>query len=109
MERSRGIESIRKSGHIEQEQLSCRETVLPIANTINSLIHTSPSKRPTASYLLNSVFNESNLERTFHKEEIEKLKQKIQAQETKIIYQNKLIIEQQAEIQSLRDIVRKYE
>ena len=109
MERSRGIESLRRTGSIKQEQLYLFEELhLPIASTITDLIHTSPQNRPTASDLLDSVFDEICVEKLFNKEEIDILKQKIIAQETKINNQNDLILKQQAEIQTLKDIVTKY-
>ena len=109
MERSRGIESLRGTGSIKQEQLYLFEELhLPIASTITDLIHTSPQNRPTASDLLDSVFDEICVEKIFNKEEIDLLKQKIIAQETKINNQNDLILKQQAEIQTLKDLVTKY-
>ena len=109
MERSRGIESLRRTGSIKQEHLYLFEELhLPIASTITDLIHTSPQNRPTASDLLDSVFDEICVEKIFNKEEIDLLKQKIIAQETKINNQNDLILKQQAEIQTLKDLVTKY-
>ena len=110
MERSRAIELLRRTGHIEQEQLSLfKENHLPIASTITNLIHILPQKRPTASELLNSTFTEITLEKTFNVEVIESLKQKITDQKTKIICQNELILKQQAEIDALKEIVTKYQ
>ena len=110
MERSRGIDSLRKTGSIKQEHLYLsKELHLPIASTITNLIHTSPQKRPTASDLLDSVFDEICLEKILNKEEIDLLKQKIIAQESKINHQKNLILKQQVEIQALKDIVTKYQ
>ena len=104
MERSRGIETIRRCGYIKQEELFDQEdNYLPIATTITSLICTIPQERPTATDLLNSVFNETNLEKTLNMEEIQMLKQKIITQDSEIKRQKELISQQQAEIQALKN------
>ena len=109
MERSRGIETIRRCGYIKQEELTGHEeSHLPIANTITSLIRSQPQERPTTTCLLNSVFNETNIEKTLNMEEIETLKEKIIIQENEIRSQNDLISKQQAEIRALKEIVTKY-
>ena len=109
MERSRGIETIRRCGYIKPEELiGHEESYLPIAYTITSLIRSMPQERPTATCLLNSVFNETSIEKTLNMEEIRTLKQKIMIQENKIRSQKDLISKQQAEIQALKEIVTKY-
>ena len=106
MERSRGIESLRNNGMINQNEFNCLEDIhMPIGNTITNLVNTSPQKRPTASELLNSIFSEANIEKTKSIEEIKLLKNKIIGQEEKIQKQETLIKQQRNEINSLKKIL----
>ena len=106
MERSRGIESLRNRGMINQNELSCIEDIhIPIGSTITNLVNISPQERPTASELLNSIFTETNIEKTKSVEEIKLLNNRIIVQELKIQNQEAIIIQQQNEINSLKEIL----
>lgn len=106
MERSRGIESLRKRGEVEANEIPEYENIhASIGAIISNLIDTSPSRRPTASELLNSVFTEANLERTKSAEEIKSLKSKMNLQEATIRSQKELIIQQENEITVLKGLL----
>ena len=91
---------------INPKEFSLLEDIhMPIGSTITNLVNTSPQERPTASDLLNSIFTEANIEKIKSVEEIILLKTKIIRQEEKIQKQETLIIQQQNEINSLKEIL----
>ena len=106
MERSRGIESLRMSGKVAENEIFCHDDIhMPVKTIIQNLIRTSPIERPTASQLLNSVFTEVNFERTKCAEEIECLKNTVTSQQEKIQTQEQLISDQQKEIKRLIEML----
>ena len=106
MERSRGIETLRNRGMLDQNEFTRIENIhIPIESTIKNLVNASPHERPTASELLNSIFTDANIEKTKSVEEIEFLKNKILLQDEKIQNQESLIIQQQIEIASLKEFL----
>ena len=106
MERSRGIESLRKEGMIDEHDFSDHDDIhMPIGNIITNLVNILPQNRPTASELLNSIFTDANIERTKSLEEIKSLRNKLVMQEQQIQKQHELILKQKSEIDSLKEIV----
>ena len=103
MERSRGIEILRKEGHIELKGFYYHdEKRTSVKSIVTQLVSISPSKRPTAFDLLQTVFTEANLEKTKGEEEIASLKDKITIQDEKLKKQSKVIKEQRNEIKRLK-------
>ena len=103
MERSRGIEILRKEGHAELKEFYYHdEKRTSVKSIVTQLVSIYPSKRPTAFDLLQTVFTEANLEKTKSEEEIASLKDKITIQDEKLKKQSKVIKEQRNEIKRLK-------
>ena len=103
MERSRGIEILRKEGHAELKGFYYHdEKRTSVKSIVTQLVSISPSNRPTAFDLLQTVFTEANLEKTKGEEEIASLKDKITIQDEKLKKQSKVIKEQRNEIKRLK-------
>ena len=103
MERSRGIEHLRKRGAVNQKEfIDCTYTQTSISAIIKRLISVSPSERPTANDLLSLVFTEANVDKTKLVEEVKALKLKVNAQEATIHKQEELILQKVNELENLK-------
>ena len=110
MERSRGIEILRKEGHAELKGFYYHdEKRTSVKSIVTQLVSISPSNRPTAFDLLQTVFTEANLEKTKGEEEIASLKDKITIQDEKLKKQSKVIKEQRNEIKRLKILLETHQ
>ena len=110
MERSRGIEILRKEGHAELKGFYYHdEKRTSVKSIVTQLVSISPSNRPTAFDLLQTVFTEANLEKTKGEEEIASLKDKITIQDEKLKKQSKVIKEQRNEIKRLKMLLETHQ